>query len=630
MKSGIVFLCLTAAAAVAQPGAVIKTETRVVLVDTIVTDKQGDYVHGLAVKDFRLLEDNKEQKIQSLSLEKGVTGSRPHNVVVFFAPMDAAGRAIARQAVSGFIDASVGAGDNRRIAVVSYTAGLKIGQNFTDDAGHLKAAVDRATSTEAETSSQSAAAIETTRALGNLARSLGVLEGRKTIVLVTEGLAQSSSQRAELAATIEACNKSDVAVYPIDVRPLAVTGIQDGFDVPFSDSDNGHMMERMARRGTPTQKDLDNAVSDAGVTNQQALFRLAGGTGGFVIPSAGELQKGLQRIGQEQREYYVLSFTPGESPNETKAGSCHTLRVKVDRGGTTVRARTNYCESKPQDLLAGTIAGEDLERRSATAESNTNASMQLSWFYVSAGVARVSLAMEIAADAMKVPAVKGKQSKPALNLLGIATNKDGEVAARFSDAVKLDSEAQGKPLRYEKEFRLAPGQYTFTMAFSSGGESFGKLETPLIVEPRQPGDLAVSGLALSRETHPAAALGLDISALTESNTPLVVNDVEVVPSGSNRFRKTENVTVYFEVYTRNAGGVRAEMRVTQRQGQTTKDDHLPHGSIALSAPKGGSDTIPVAIALPIAGFDPGAYTLAVSATDAAGKQVTRTADFEVY
>ena len=53
--------------------------------------------------------------------------------------------------------------------------------------------------------------------------------------------------------------------------------------------------------------------------------------------------------------------------------------------------------------------------------------------------------------------------------------------------------AKGKPLHYEKEFKIVPGRYSFTMAFSSGGESFGKLEVPLTVDPRQAGELALSG-----------------------------------------------------------------------------------------------------------------------------------------
>jgi len=41
--------------------------------------------------------------------------------------------------------------------------------------------------------------------------------------------------------------------------------------------------------------------------------------------------------------------------------------------------------------------------------------------------------------------------------------------------------------------------------------------------------------------------GLD-SALLEDRTPLVVKGVQITPSGSNRFKNTDNVVVYTEIY----------------------------------------------------------------------------------
>src|ERR1035438_2295836 len=257
--------------------------------------------------------------------------------------MEPAERIVARRAVSGFIDANTE--ENRRMAVVSYNGGLRIAQTFTDNAGRLKAAINGAIS-----SGTDSAALDTIRTLGNLASNLGVLPGRKIIVFVSGGLSQSSSiQRAELTAAIEACNRSDVAVYPIDVRPLGSETTphnQGPMLASFETADDlgsraGLTNPRLVGGPSPQgQKgDSDANIQGAGVPNQQVLFRLASGTGGFVIANSGELQRGLQKIGEEQSEYYVLSHTPADSPSGSKAGSCHTLRVKVDRSGTTVRAR---------------------------------------------------------------------------------------------------------------------------------------------------------------------------------------------------------------------------------------------------------------------------------------------------
>ena len=60
------------------------------LVDTIVTGKQGEYIHDLTAKDFRVWEDNKEQAIKSVALEKAQTAApRQRYLVLFFAGMEA-------------------------------------------------------------------------------------------------------------------------------------------------------------------------------------------------------------------------------------------------------------------------------------------------------------------------------------------------------------------------------------------------------------------------------------------------------------------------------------------------------------------------------------------------------------
>src|SRR5580704_13119091 len=45
----------------------IKTESRLVLVDAVVTDKKGKYLRDLKQDDFKVLEDGKEQAITSFT-----------------------------------------------------------------------------------------------------------------------------------------------------------------------------------------------------------------------------------------------------------------------------------------------------------------------------------------------------------------------------------------------------------------------------------------------------------------------------------------------------------------------------------------------------------------------------------
>jgi len=56
-----------------------KSETVVVLVPAVVTDKSGTHVHNLSKKDFKVLENGKQQKITTFE-EVTASGSRPAQI----------------------------------------------------------------------------------------------------------------------------------------------------------------------------------------------------------------------------------------------------------------------------------------------------------------------------------------------------------------------------------------------------------------------------------------------------------------------------------------------------------------------------------------------------------------------
>ncbi|HEX4137984.1 MAG TPA: VWA domain-containing protein [Bryobacteraceae bacterium] len=652
-------LCAVAISTSAQQSTTIRTETRVVLVDAIVTTKNGAYVRDLTQKDFHISEDNKEQTIGSFAFESSAEASQPRSLVLFFdqSSMRATDQIPALQSASRFIDAETG--PNRGMAIVSYDGGLRVRQNFTDNAGRLKKALPGPASRviEAEVLNaagrRGAAAIDDTgsrnmlEALRYLGANLAVLPGRKIVVVFAGLIPSSSSQRSDLKEAVDACNKSGVAVYPVDVRPFSGPSI-----TPF---DNPNLPVPGGRGGF--HGDLDGAglgPPDSGAGAQQLLADLAGRTEGFVIRNSNDLLGGLEAVADEQDQYYALTFTPPES----KEGSCHTLRVKVDRAGTNVRARNTYCVAKAPDLLAGTNMGRDLEKRAAETQagnagaqaegsvvrgqSHMTASIQLPWFYAAPNVARVHLAAEITPGALKFERVKGRLHAE-INLLGMASALstapavagDGGVPARFSDNLKFDfdNEAQVdawkmKPLHYENEFRIAPGQYKFMLAFGQAGESeatFGKAESPLKIDPWNGAELGMSGLVLSRETHPAADLGLSLSI--GDQTPLVAGGTQVVPLGSNRFVKSGPGFFYLEIYDPDPASVTVRVRVLDRG---TADVKWDSGNTKLPLPaNGGKPALPAMAKLPLDALAPGDWRLEITASDTAGRSVKHSVDFEI-
>jgi VWFA-related protein len=623
MRYTVPFLAFMAALS-AQQKTVIQTESRVVLVDAIVTAKKNVYVGDLEARNFRVFEDGKEQELKSFSFE-GASSTRiqPRYLVLFFdsAGIEAGDRFLVQQAVSNFIDAN--AGPNRMMSVVSYNGQLRVAQKFTDNAGRLKDSL-KAISTGSVRGAASAAtdlrARDMVRSIGELSKSLSPLPGRKIVILLTGALPSTAEEKIAMADTLDAANRSGVAIYPIDVRPLdGPRAIVDNSDSTGANPRASRTTGRGAMRGP--QGDTAAAGEAGAQGGEDILFGLANGTGGFVIQNSSVLLAGLQSIGEEQDQYYVLSYTPPES----KDGTCHTLRVRVDRKGTSVRARRNYCTQPPLDLLVGTSTGKDLETRAAgTQTGNIAATMQLPYFYISPTVARVNVAMEIMPETLKFENQKGRLHAE-INLLGIASTPDGGVAARFSDAVKFDFDSQnqldkvkGKPLHYEKEFKIAPGQYNFALVVSSGAASFGKLETPLVIDARKEGTLAMSAVTLSREVHPPTDLGLGLDAsLSGDRTPLVAQGIQVIPSGSSQLTKSEPAYFYFEVYDSNP--VAAQVRIFDRK---TNDTKWSSGLMPLpSSQQGGT--------IPLNTLAPGSYVLEVIAVDSTEVRIKRTKDFEV-
>jgi hypothetical protein len=104
------------------------------------------------------------------------------------------------------------------------------------------------------------------------------------------------------------------------------------------------------------------------------LRALADGTSGFTVLNTNDLLGGLNRIARELNEFYVLGYVPPSS----KEGSCHTLKVKLARGGVEIRSRSGYCNTRPVDPLEGKPLEKQLEAETAGArEGSIKGSMQV-------------------------------------------------------------------------------------------------------------------------------------------------------------------------------------------------------------------------------------------------------------
>src|SRR3954471_24729841 len=218
------------------PAAIFRSETRLVPVDVVVQDKKGNYIHDLEQKDFKGWEDNKEQPIKNFSFEadpNSPLAQQKKYLVLFFdlSTMNMSDQIQARQAAAKFIDAN--AGPNRLMAIANFGGALQITQNFTDDIERLKQVVSGVKTSVVSTNDTSGPRLSTAGqfgvrtgvlALRSLAKSLGDIPGRKTLVLFSAGFPMTvlnqSEITSEITAAIDACNRANVAIYPVDVRGL--------------------------------------------------------------------------------------------------------------------------------------------------------------------------------------------------------------------------------------------------------------------------------------------------------------------------------------------------------------------------------------------------------------------------
>jgi VWFA-related protein len=695
----------------APDSSIIRSETKLVLVDAVVTDKKGNYVHDLSAKDFKVFEDNKEQQIKSFSFEadpKAPSNAKPRYIVLFFdnSTMDLGDQSRARQAAVSFVQAN--AGPNRLMAVVNFGGAVQVAQNFTDDVERLKAVASglKISSVNPNESTPGFAQLnrvafdygvrDVVLGLRSFAKALASVPGRKTLIFLTAGFPVNGELLPEVTATIDVCNRSNVAIYPIDVRGLVTPDASGHGELRIPEEDtparaqpvvfmNAAFLQHPGGTGgggggggvatphgggsgtggprggtsSPTSTGTrgsstgggptNNALNlnrqalmphfpDSATSNQEIIYMLANGTGGFVIVNTNDLLGGLEKIGKEQNEFYLIGYTPPES----KDGTCHALKVKVDSGGNTVRARSGYCSAKSTNVLAKTQTEKTLEARAASTQpGNLLASMDLPFFFTSPNVARVNVAMEIPTASLSFVKEKGKYQS-ALNVLGIAYRPDGSVGARFSDLVNFEFEKKAEmeafqhtPYHYENQFEVASGKYKLKVVFSSGAESFGNLERPLIVEPYESKQFILSALTFStRYAKAGADSSLDAELLAD-RTPLIIDGIRMYPSGTRKFQTTDKPALYFEVYeplllspeVPKDLAIAIQVRVLD---QATGAQKFDTGLFRIPVPaKGGNPAIPAGTQLPMASLVPGSYRLIVEAMDTKGQTFKRWTDFSV-
>jgi hypothetical protein len=161
----------------------------------------------------------------------------------------------------------------------------------------------------------------TLQILERVLRSLESVKGRKSMILVSEGFIYDPNLD-DFKKVTEASRRSNMAIYFVDTRGL------EGMPM-FTSAEFGPALD---------PRDMGSAFSDA-MQAAEGAESLAADSGGFSVKNTNDLGKGIQRIADESRSYYLIGYNPS---NTAADGRFRKIEVKVAGKGLKVRARRGY------------------------------------------------------------------------------------------------------------------------------------------------------------------------------------------------------------------------------------------------------------------------------------------------
>ncbi|CAN5799008.1 hypothetical protein BH18ACI4_BH18ACI4_19300 [soil metagenome] len=177
----------------------LKIETNLVTVPVIATDRNGVYVSDLLKTDFSISEDGIPQEIAFFA-----TISVPFHLVLMLDTSASTQQKLGliQQAAAAFVEQLQ---SRDRVKVISFDNQVLDLNDFTNDRGVLKAAIYR---------TRSGQGTKLYDAFALALSSLGRIEGRKAIVIFTDGV-DYHSDLASFDGTLRGLDEEGVLVYPI-------------------------------------------------------------------------------------------------------------------------------------------------------------------------------------------------------------------------------------------------------------------------------------------------------------------------------------------------------------------------------------------------------------------------------
>ncbi len=458
------------------------------------------------------------------------------------------------------------------------------------------------------------------RALGEMARALNSVKGRKHVLYFSEGF--DSRLLLGRSTTDQETEADNVNIM------FGQTWMVDN-DARYGNTSLQRNVQRMLeefRRADCVIDAVDIGGLRAGAdqnsrpSGQEGLFYLANETGGELFKDANNLREPLEKVLERTSVTYLLTF---ERSDLKLDGSYHRLRVKVANlpSGARLAHRTGYYAPRPfkdlDPLEKNLLASDGIA--SASPKRDIELNVLAAPFRATPALSYVPVIVEVGGRSL----LEGQAgSKLNLEIYSYVSNAEGQMKDFFSQRVDLDlGKDRGRQamleggVKYYGHFDLPPGEYHVRVLVRNADTGRTGVQTARVEVPAYAQTQAVLLPPFFMEDRQKWLLVRENSHDGQQASvvyPFTVEGQPYVPSARPTLRGEATAKLCLVAYNLGKGDVAVQGQVVAADGTASVPGHLSKVQRTATGIQGLDKLVAT---FDPAGLNAGNYVLQVAVTD---------------
>jgi VWFA-related protein len=510
--------------------------------------------------------------------------------------------------------------------------GARADQAMKENLGSMRAAVERADRTYARDLVKSYM-----QSLADLAKILNAVNGRKHVVLFSEGFDSNllfghDTESDEAAADNLNASVGNLWLVDNDNR-FGNTQLQGQLRNMLREFRRADcVIESVDISGLVAGADASERTRATHSSGREELFEIANETGGELFTDTNDFGKQLDRVLNRSTVTYLLSF---ERSDLKADGAFRRLRVEVKApAGARVAYRAGYYAPRPyreiDPLAKELMASESIASAAPRADLDLN--LLVSSFRSGARTAYVPVIVEVGGPRLLAGR---KGDKLTVELYAYVSDSRGQMQDFFTQKVDVDLKKAAKGLlasglKYYGHVSLPAGEYRVRVLVRDAQSGRAGVETvPLSIPAWDNGapvllppffvDSRASWLMVRERAKDAAKNAVIY--------PFTVNGEPYIPAALAALSGGEQAKVCLVAYNLGAGDLSLQGKVVGADGLPLAGGNL---QLVSRTATGVSGLDKLLATFRPTGLDAGRYTLQVALTDPrTGRRETSSAEFQV-